>query len=79
MTHLVEIHVLCVWTSAGGHQYCLQPLYGLLLPTLLLNMQGQAAIGLLLDASGSALRMDVEARGLILLRNEASALLIKAS
>ncbi len=42
-------------------------------------MQGQAAITLLLNAGGGALRMDVEACHLVLLSNEASAFLVKPS
>ncbi len=78
-THLVKIHILCVRTPSSRHQDRLQPLNGLFLPILLLDMQGQAAITLLLDAGGSALRMDVEACHLILLSNEASAFLVKPS
>jgi len=78
-THLLKIHILCVGTPASRHQDCLQPLNGLFLPVLLLDMQGQAAITLLLNAGGSALRMDVETCHLVLLSNEASAFLIEPS
>ena len=78
-THLLKIHILCVGTPASGHQDCLQPLNGFFLPILLFDMQGQAAITLLLNAGGGTLRMDVEACHLILLSNEASAFLIEPS
>lgn len=68
-----------VWASAGGHQHSVQPLYGFLTATLLLDVQGEAAIALLLNASGRALRVDVEASNLILLAYELAAFLVKAS
>lgn len=61
LAYLFKIHILSVGTAPSCHQNGSQPLYRLFLAVLLLDVQCQAAVLLLLNASGCALGVDVEA------------------